>query len=132
MIDKLLTFDVYSIEPPKREYLELLESNNILDEAELYYESEFNGIESIVELEDNSVVTSDQSGVVFKITGKQTAINVTQLKYPCSHTNYGVGGEDGDANCGWPLGMRRDVDGNLLLMDYFGGMTKVNMKTGKY
>lgn len=122
-----------SIEPPKRKYLDLLQSNNILDEAELYYESSYVGIESIVELDDGSIVTSDQSGVVYKVTSKQTVVNITQLKYPCSYQPYGdtSGKNDkADQQCGWPLGMKKDTDGNILLMDYYGGMTKVFLQTG--
>lgn len=123
-----------SIEPPKGKYIDLLQSNNVLDESELYYESSHVGIESIVELDDGSIVTSDQSGVVYKITSKQTVVNITQLKYPCTYQPYGdnAGNNDNtDGHCGWPLGMQRDIDGNILLMDYYGGMTKVNLKTGK-
>lgn len=119
-----------SIEPPSKRLLDMLNSNSILDDAELYYEGPFNGTESIIELPDGSIIASDQSGAVFKLTPKQARVNITQLKFPCELSPFGGGGAVGNNNCGWPLGMRLDLDGNLLLMDYFGGMAKVDLTKG--
>ncbi|ODN01479.1 Adipocyte plasma membrane-associated protein [Orchesella cincta] len=118
----------FHIEPPK-ELKGWFASNNILDQAELYYEGPNPGMESVVVLDDNNIITGDQSGAIFKITGKQTAVNITRLKYPCSTALYGGGSGE---TCGWPLGMRLDNDGKLMVMDFFGGMAKVNLKTGSY
>ncbi|CAL8113054.1 unnamed protein product [Orchesella dallaii] len=118
----------FHIEPP-RQLKGWFESNHILDEAELYYEGPNPGMESVVVLDDNNIITGDQSGAVFKVTGKQQASNITQLKYPCATALYGGG--DGKS-CGWPLGMRLDNDENLIIMDFFGGMAKVTLKTGSY
>ncbi|CAL8136402.1 unnamed protein product [Orchesella dallaii] len=123
-------FTAFHVEPPKK--LEgWMASNSILDQAELYYEGPHVGIESMVVLDDNNIITGDLSGALFRIIGKQKAVNITHLEYPCSveepHVN-----SDHERKCGWPLGMRLDNSGNLLTMDYFGGLTKVNLKTGKY
>lgn len=116
---------VFSITPPQK-VDGWFATNTILDEAEVYYESQHTSLESLAILDDDAIFTGDNSGAVFKITGKQIAQNITHLKYPCTieaDTNSG-------ATCGWPLGMRFDKSGYLLVMDYFGGMTKVDVNKG--
>ncbi|ODM98505.1 Adipocyte plasma membrane-associated protein [Orchesella cincta] len=121
-------FTEFKIEPPKK--LEgWMANNTILDQAELYFEGPFGGIESVVVLDDNNIITGDTSGAVFRITGKNKSENIANLKFPCSIEENSI---EADKKCGWPLGMRMDNDGNLLVMDYYGGMTRVNIKTGAY
>ncbi|ODN01478.1 Adipocyte plasma membrane-associated protein [Orchesella cincta] len=116
----------FHIEPPIK--LEgWFATNTILDEAELYFENGIAGIESVAVLADDAVFGGDHNGNVFKITGKQSAKNITQLKFPCS-----VDSDDRNRKCGWPLGMRLLDANNLLVMDYFGGMVQIDVKTGAY
>lgn len=87
------------------------------------------GLESVAILNDDTIFTGDQTGTVLKVVGKHMAQNITTLKYPCEGNPF----VDllGKSTCGWPLGMRLNK-GQLYLMDFFGGLTKVNIKTGLY
>ncbi len=100
-------------------------TNSILDEAELYLERP--GLESMAILNDDIILTGDQTGSVLKVVGKHVAEHITTLKYPCDENPFVD--SLGKSTCGWPLGMRLNK-GELYLMDNFGGLTKVNIKTG--
>lgn len=125
---KFLSFSfAYSIKNP-RKVQGWFATNFILDEAELYFEQKNAGFESLAMRDDGVIFTGDQLGNILKIADKQVAKNITSLKFPCDSNPFAA--EKDKVTCGWPLGMRFDKNGFLYVMDYFGGLTKIDVAAG--
>lgn len=109
-------------EPP--ELVGVLEPNNLLQQAELLFQGQVSGPESI-EVVGDHIYTGVADGWVIDIHEGKIKKLVQFGAPPC-------GGFENENTCGRPLGMRMGKDGFLYVVDAYLGLFKVNVATGDY
>ncbi|XP_064623449.1 adipocyte plasma membrane-associated protein-like [Lineus longissimus] len=110
--------------PPPPDYKGSLSRNNMLQYTRQILENELIGPESLaVNKETGVIYTGTYDGKIVSIEDGAMKV-ITQLgKAPCGKLVY-------EASCGRPLGIRIDKDGQLIVVDAYLGLFKINPKTG--
>jgi len=97
--------------------------NNHLSSAEKLYEGLVHAPEQIVH-HNGDIYTGTSDGRIIKISQGQIS-TVARLG---SATD--CGGYENEKKCGFPLGLKFDADGYLIVCDAYLGLLKVNIATG--
>ncbi|KAK2727480.1 adipocyte plasma membrane-associated protein-like isoform X2 [Artemia franciscana] len=106
-----------------------LSRNNLLASAQNLFVGEIHGPESVVEVEDpkhgvSEVYTGIQGGAILKIVDGGRKYEVVARTGHCEYK--------WDAkNCGRPLGLRSDGQGNILIADAYKGILRLDPKSGE-
>jgi len=111
-------FESYKLKPPN-----LLKSNNILDKAELIYDGQFIGPESIAQ-RGNELFTGVKIGGVIRI--KDGNIKTVVESFGSCDPPWD------EEKCGRPLGMRFAKNGKLIVADAYHGIFSVDVDKGTY
>lgn len=117
-------FFYFSITPPKP--LEgSLAVNTLLEKAEKLFEGKISGPESFTDY-NGELYMSVLGGQVLKYNPQQDKLSLV-----VSFSSEKCQGYHTEPECGRPLGLKFDNNGNLIVIEAYSGIWKVDVKTGK-